>query len=48
LQNVEGYETVNSKNTGQWFDIDNTKLGYEVLGHIEIVRRARNQIDYGE
>lgn len=43
LQNIEGYETVNSESTAQWFDIDSNTLGYEVLSDAEIVRKAWKQ-----
>uniref|UniRef100_H3AHU5 HTH CENPB-type domain-containing protein n=1 Tax=Latimeria chalumnae TaxID=7897 RepID=H3AHU5_LATCH len=48
LQHTEGCENVDNENIEQWFEVDSTKPGYEVLTDSEIVRRVQGQADISE
>uniref|UniRef100_H3AS01 HTH CENPB-type domain-containing protein n=1 Tax=Latimeria chalumnae TaxID=7897 RepID=H3AS01_LATCH len=48
LQHTEGCENVDNENIEQWFEVDSTEPGYEVLTDSEIVRRVQGQADISE
>ncbi|XP_036598361.1 jerky protein homolog-like [Trichosurus vulpecula] len=45
LQHTQGCEKVDTENIEQWFEVDSTEPGYEVLTDSEIIRRAQGQTD---
>uniref|UniRef100_H3A2J1 HTH psq-type domain-containing protein n=1 Tax=Latimeria chalumnae TaxID=7897 RepID=H3A2J1_LATCH len=45
LKHTEGCENVDNENIEQWFEVDSTEPGYEVLTDSEIVRRVQGQAD---